>query len=122
MNYTWFWKIVFGLLIPVLIHVDSTCDVLKLFRLPNILQELDSSLEEIRRHIKHKEQHEDYLKGVDKNIQKLSLKYHPDKVKSRGGFDEELAQVEKMQTILNAPRSVLNSLTRGYFARKSRFY
>ena len=121
MNYTWFWKIVFGLLIPVLIHVDSTCDV-KLFRLPNILQELDSSLEEIRRHIKHKEQHEEYLKVADKTIQKLSSKYHPDKVKSKGGSDEELAQVQKMQTILNATRSVLNSLTRGYFARKSRSY
>ncbi|XP_029054834.2 uncharacterized protein LOC114882126 isoform X2 [Osmia bicornis bicornis] len=89
-------------------------DALKLFRLPEQLQKLDSSLEKVRRHIKDKEQHEDYLKGVDKNIQKLSLKYHPDKVKSRGGSDEELAQAQKMQTILNATRSVLNSLTRAF--------
>ena len=75
MNYTWFWKIVLGLFISVLIHVDSTCDVLKLFRLPKLLQKLVSSLEEVRRHINHKEQREVDLKVADKTIQKLSLKY-----------------------------------------------
>lgn len=89
-------------------------DVLKLFGLPKLLQELDVSLEEVRRHIKDEKEHEQRVKDADKEIRNLSLKYHPDRVQNRGGSDEEVAQAKEMQTALGTTRTVLNSLTKAF--------
>ncbi|GFR06942.1 uncharacterized protein TNCT_499301 [Trichonephila clavata] len=89
-------------------------DVLKLFGLPKLLQKLDVSLEEVRRHIKGKKEHEQRVKDADKEIRNLSLKYHPDRVQNRGGSDKEVAQAKEIQTALGTTRTVLNSLTKAF--------
>lgn len=86
-------------------------DALKYFNLSSSLQKLEKSLDEVRSCRKTKKQHEDLLKSIDKEMQKLSLTYHPDKVKSQGGNEEDLVKAQRIQATLNATRTVLNILS-----------
>lgn len=84
------------------------------FGLTFCLQELDKSLEEVRSGKRSKEDHERLLKTIDKDMQKLSLIYHPDKVKCKGGSKEEITEAQNVQSILNKTRTVLNILTASF--------
>lgn len=93
---------------------NTLANALERFGLFPRLQDLEKSIEEVRIGKRTKEEHEQLLKQIDKEMQKLSLKYHPDKVKARGGTEEEVIKAQKVQTTLNATRTVLNVLSKTF--------
>ena len=92
--------------------IKTLQDCLDYFRLSTLLQELEESIEDVRRRRKSEKEHELFCKMTDKKMQSLSRLYHPDKVMNKGGSREDLANAERLQTALNATRNVLNVLNK----------
>lgn len=94
--------------------IKTLGDSIAYFDLSYHMQELETSLEDIRKNKKKKEDHEECFKRIDKEIQKLSFKYHPDKVKNRGGTEKEITKAQELQTALNSTRTALKLLNSAF--------
>jgi len=141
-QYSWFWRVIFGLFTPVLLHrqvlkwinikyggymyrsnnqtiiksyltiaadFNTVGGTLKSLGFPELLQQLDDSLEMVRKHIKTEEQHRKFVAGIEREMNKLSLKIHPDRVMNRGGSARETAEADKKQTALNACKALITN-------------
>lgn len=94
--------------------IKTLGDSIAYFELSYHLQELETSLEDVRKNKKKKEDHDECFKRIDKEIQKLSFRYHPDKVKNRGGTEIEITKAQKLQTALNSTRTALKLLNSAF--------
>lgn len=94
--------------------IKTLGDSIAYFDLSYCMQELETSLEDVRKNKKKKEDHEECFKRIDKQIQKLSFTYHPDKVKNRGGTEKEITTAQKLQTALNSTRTALKLLNSAF--------
>lgn len=94
--------------------IKTLGDSIAYFDLSYHIQQLETSLEDIRKNKKKKEDHGECFKRVDKEIQKLSFKHHPDKVKNRGGTEKEITTAQKLQTALNSTRTALKLLNSAF--------
>ncbi|WP_250295882.1 hypothetical protein [Wolbachia endosymbiont of Oedothorax gibbosus] len=90
---------------------ETVGDTLNSLGLSGLLQQLDDSLEKVRRNIESRDGHEQLVKKLDKKMQKLCLQVHPDKVRNRGGSEEEIAKAQERQAALSASRTVIKNIS-----------
>lgn len=95
--------------------VQLTCNLkfvegtLNLLGFPGLLQQLDDNLEMVRRNMKSKEEHEQFVSQINKRMLRLSVQIHPDRAIARGDSEEEIAAAQEKQTALNACRVLIKN-------------